>query len=64
MARIAKFESDHASITAVLSDSHKPRISVQQDFNLLVDKLNDLKNDAKSSIIERLELVEAYIHAL
>ena len=33
------------------------RLSVQQDFNLLEGKLNDLKTGSKASIIERLEII-------
>ena len=35
----------------------KQRLSVQQYFNLLEGKLNDLKTDSKASIIERLEII-------
>ena len=62
MGRIANFESDRVAMIDVLFDLHKQCLSVQHDFNLLDEKLNDLKTDSKSYIMERLELVEADIH--
>ena len=56
MARITNLKTDCAAMVVVLSDFSKQRLSVQQNFNLLGGKLNDLKNDSKASIIERLEL--------
>ena len=40
----------------VLSDFLKQQPSVQQDFNLLGGKLNDLKTGAKAYRVERLDL--------
>ena len=57
MALITKLESDCAAMTNVLSGFCKHILSVQQDFNLLDAKLNDLKNDAKASRIEILGLL-------
>ena len=51
-------------MTDVLSDLHTHSLSVQQDFNLLDEKLNDPKTDDKSSITERMELLEADNHTL
>ena len=41
----------------ILSEFCKQQLSVQQYFNLLDGKINDLKTDAKASIFERLELL-------
>ena len=57
LAQITKLEQDHAGMTVVLSDFCNHRLLVQQDFNLLEMKQNDLKTDDKSSRSERLELL-------
>ena len=44
-------------MTAVLSDFHNHSLSIQQGFNMLERKINNLKTDAKASRIERLELI-------
>ena len=41
----------------VIYDFPKKQISVHHHFNLLGGKLNDLKTDAKPSIVERLEIL-------
>ena len=55
--QITKLELDRASTKVVIYDFRKQRLSVQQDFNLLSGKINDLKTDAKASRFERLELL-------
>ena len=47
--RILKLELYRVSIKVVISGFSKQILSVQQDFNLLYGKLNDLKTDAKVS---------------
>ena len=47
-------------MTAVISDFSKQRLSIQQYFNLMDGKLNELKTGAKSSRIERLELITKF----
>ena len=39
----------------IISGFCKQQLSVQQDFNLLGRKINDLNTDAKASIVGRLE---------
>ena len=41
----------------IIYDFLKKQISVHHYFNLLGGKLNDLKTDAKPSIVERLEIL-------
>ena len=55
--QITKLELDRASTKVVIYDFRKQRLSVQQDFNLLDGKINDLKTDSKYSRVERLELL-------
>ena len=62
--QIENLESDRVAITAVLYYLQNQRLSVQQDIIMLDEKHNNLKTDAKYSIIERLELLEDYIHSL
>ena len=57
LAQITKLELDRASTKVVIYDFRKQRLSVQQDFNLLDGKINDLKTDSKYSRVERLELL-------
>ena len=55
--RILKIESDSAAMKVVLSDFLNQQLSVQQNFNMLDGKLNELKTDAKYPRIERLEIL-------
>ena len=50
-------ESDCAAMKVVISDFCKQWIFIQQDFDMLDGKLNDLKTEAKASRVKRLELL-------
>ena len=54
LAQITKLELDCAAMEVVLSDFCKQRLSVQQDFNLMDEKLNDPKTYSKDSRVEML----------
>ena len=57
MAQISKLELDHAFVKVVFSNFCNQRLSFQHDFNMLDGKINDLNTDAKSSRVERLEIL-------
>ena len=60
LARITKLKLYCTAMAIVLSNFFKQHLSVQQYFNLLEGKLNDLKTDAKVSRIESLGLLTKF----